>query len=702
MRPRFLEEYFGQSHVLAPGRLLWRAIKADRPPCMIFHGPPGTGKTSLAAVIAQGTRSLFLTLNAVLGGVKEIREAVALAEEHLKKERRRTILFIDEVHRFNKSQQDALLPHAENGLLIFIGATTENPYFEVNQALISRSRVFELKPLDENELRQTLDHAMKDAERGLGRLHVELAEDAVRHLIKTANGDARVLLNAVELAVLSSEPDDAGRIKVDLAVAEESIRKKAAFYDKDGDAHYDVISSFIKSLRGSDVDAALYWMARMVNGGEDPRFILRRMVIFAAEDVGMADPGALNVAVNAAKAFDYVGMPEGRFHLAQACIYLATTFKSNSAFAFFDALSAVSSEKDHEPPDPLKDGSRDRQALNHGKDYLYPHAYRDHWVAQQYLPDALKGRLFYNPSDQGYEAETKARVKEWRSMQIQAASQSGKDAKNGAAYWSERSNRGRIERMTALKRILMADIEPAPNATLLQLNAGEGCFIEEWLAKGQNQIAYLQVQDEAQGDIQKHLGRLNPDRERVRVFLRENTLELLKELGSRQIRFDAILGFNALAAIEDLSKLPAGLREVAGKGSRGRLLENLAEENQPLAEMLSGLRVEPQYVDLCRQTERTLNERKSPQALTETKIRALDFAAWGETRLTRLELPEETRLNLATLNDWLLLNPEFVETAVSLSSRETWNGFRQDVLLKAENEIARWNRPLMLIEWNKA
>lgn len=415
MRPRTLDEYVGQPHVLAPGKLLRRAVEADRVTSLILFGPPGTGKTTLARIIANTTRKHFASLNAVLAGVKDIREQIAAGQERLRLHGQGTILFVDEVHRFNKSQQDALLPHVENGTVTFVGATTENPYFEVNKALVSRSRVFELHTLTEADLRGVVRQALADAERGYGQLDVQIDDDALDHLVSTANGDARSLLNALELAVETTEADEAGVVRVTLEVAEDSIQQRAVLYDKDGDAHYDTVSAFIKSMRGSDPDAALYWMARMIYAGEDPRFVLRRMVIFACEDVGLADPNAVREAVACMQAFEFVGMPEGRFMLGQLCVYLATAPKSNSNFAFFSALEHVAKEQTRDVPNPLKDASRDKKGLGHGEGYKYPHAYRDHYVPEQYLPGGMQGTYFYEPSDQGYEGRLQGRLEQLRA-----------------------------------------------------------------------------------------------------------------------------------------------------------------------------------------------------------------------------------------------------------------------------------------------
>ncbi len=382
MRPRSLTEFVGQEEIVGPGRLLRRAIQADQLTSIIFYGAPGTGKTTLAQIIANTTKAKFIAINAVLAGVKDIREAVETAKTLRGQYGQRTILFIDEVHRFNKSQQDALLPWVENGTLTLIGATTENPYFEVNKALVSRSRLFQLKPLTAIHLHQVLEQAIADPQRGYGDKSIELASEAADHWTNIANGDARTVLNALELAVETTEPDDAGVIRIDLSIAEASIQQRAVLYDKEGDAHFDTISAFIKSLRGSDPDAALYWLARMVYAGEDPRFILRRMLILAGEDVGLADPQAVVVVNACAQAFDRIGMPEGQYPLAQAALYLATAPKSNRVLGYFDALAAVEKEREFEIPNPLKDNNRDQKGFGHGVGYNYPHAYRDHWVAQ--------------------------------------------------------------------------------------------------------------------------------------------------------------------------------------------------------------------------------------------------------------------------------------------------------------------------------
>ncbi len=416
MRPRTLDEFVGQEHILGRGKILRRAIEADRLfSSIILWGPPGCGKTTLARLIARHTRGHFVTLSAVLAGKADLRKIIAEARERRKYHRQRTVLFIDEVHRWNKAQQDALLPHVENGTITLIGATTENPYFEVIAALVSRSRVFQLHPLEPHHIRRILEAALTDPERGYGSRKVVLAPKALEFLTQAARGDARSALNALELAVESTPPDATGRIVVSLEAAQEAIQQRAVLYDKDGDAHYDTISAFIKSVRGSDPDAALYWLAKMVEAGEDPRFILRRLLILAAEDIGLADPQALVVASAAAQAFEWVGLPEGVYHLAEATLYLATAPKSNSTKAYFAARDAVrQSANPDDVPRHLKDPSRDAKATGHGRGYRYPHNAPGHFVRQQYLPDELQGARFYRPSDQGYEREIAERLARWR------------------------------------------------------------------------------------------------------------------------------------------------------------------------------------------------------------------------------------------------------------------------------------------------
>ena len=413
MRPRTLAEYVGQGHILAPGKLLRRAIEADRIQSLIFFGPPGTGKTSLAQIIANQTRSRFERLSGVESNVADMRRVLGTAANRLANSGATTLLFIDEIHRFNKSQQDTLLPDVENGTVRLIGATTHNPFFFVNSPLVSRSQIFELQPISLAETAQLIQRALDDGERGLGHLNCEAAPEVVEHLARVSDGDARKALNSLEIAALTTPPDDDGTVRITLQIAEDCIQKKVVVYDGDEDAHYDTISAFIKSMRGSDVDATLYWLAKMIHAGEDPRFIARRIVIHAAEDVGLADPMALVLANAAFQAAEFIGWPEARIPIAEAAIYIAGANKSNSVIKAIDAaLADVRSGKTIPVPPHLKDSHYAGAAkLGHGEGYKYSHDFPGHFVAQDYLGAA---RRFYEPTEQGAEKKIKARVDYWR------------------------------------------------------------------------------------------------------------------------------------------------------------------------------------------------------------------------------------------------------------------------------------------------
>ena len=405
LRPDTLDEVVGQQHILGPGKLLSRAIRADKLSSLIFYGPPGTGKTTLAMVIANTTRSAFRQINATAAGKKDMEAVVAEAQELQAGYGRRTILFIDEIHRFNKGQQDYLLPFVEDGTILLIGATTENPYFEVNKALLSRSVIFELKPLEPAEIEVLIDRAVYDEKKGMGVYGAVIDDDAKHFLADIAGGDARAAINAVELAVLTTSRGEDGKIRITADVAEDCIQRRNVRYDKDGDNHYDVISAFIKSMRGSDPDAAVYYLARMLYAGEDPKFIARRIMICASEDVGMADPNAIVVAEAAAGIVERIGMPEGRIPLAEAAVYVATAPKSNASYLAIDAaLEAVRQTEIKTVPPHLQDASyKGAVGLGRGLGYKYAHDYPGHYVKQQYLPDELEGRRFFEPGENGYE-----------------------------------------------------------------------------------------------------------------------------------------------------------------------------------------------------------------------------------------------------------------------------------------------------------
>ncbi len=415
MRPRALDEFEGQEEILGAGKLLRRAIESDKLfSSVVLWGPPGVGKTTLAMIIANRTASHFETLSAVLAGVADIRRVVEEARERFNLYGQRTILLVDEIHRFNKAQQDALLPHVESGTITLIGATTENPYFEVNSALLSRSRIFQFKSLTKESTLALMRRALRDVERGYGARSIEITDDALEHLAEVAGGDARTALNALELAVESTLPNKDGVTRVDVQVAQESIQKRILRYDKSSDEHYDTISAFIKSMRGSDPDAALYYLAKMLYAGEDPEFIARRMVIFASEDIGNAAPLALVVAVAAMQALQFVGLPEAQLNLAQCAIYLASAPKSNSTLGIGAALSDIERLGNLDIPNHLKDSSRDSKALGHGKGYKYPHDFENHFVAQQYLPDAVRDKIYYKPGALGDEVKIAERLRVWR------------------------------------------------------------------------------------------------------------------------------------------------------------------------------------------------------------------------------------------------------------------------------------------------
>jgi putative ATPase len=614
MRPRSLDEFVGQEHIVGPGRLLRRAIQKDQLSSIILSGPPGTGKTTLARVIANTTASRFVTLNAVLAGVADIRTAIEEAKKHRELYDRRTMLFVDEVHRWNKAQQDALLPWVENGTILLIGATTENPFFEVNRALVSRSRVFQLKALAPPDLRAVVEAALAERERGYGEWKVEFEEGALEHLVDAADGDARSLLNALELAVETSAdpwpPAKGSTIRVSLAAAEESIQRRAVLYDKDGDYHYDAASAFIKSLRGSDPDAALYWLARMVYAGEDPRFAFRRMLISACEDIGLADPNAVQVVLACAQAFDRIGMPEGQFHLAHAALYLATAPKSNSALGFFDALASVEAEA-AEVPSHLKDASRDAKGFGHGEGYLYPHAYRDHWVAQAYLPDSLRGRVFYQPGALGLEGERRLSVLERREAQVaslyeasllEAESADGAPvAAGGESFvwskegegkreWRTRAESSAPARLSLIRRAIYDRAATSRDDRVLVLDAREGYLVWEALRRCPEGTVAAAARDAEEAELIHQYAATLPEIERPLVA--EIPLESLASTSLETAfgfsRFDLAVGRDLFSAGASAELSPAAILKLLASalpGARLILAQSLPRESGRLSEV---------------------------------------------------------------------------------------------------------------------
>jgi len=708
MRPRTLDEFYGQEHVVGPGRLLRRAIQADQLSSVIFYGPPGTGKTTLAAVIANTTRSHFETLNAVLAGVADIRRVTSEAQERRALHGQRTILFVDEVHRWNKAQQDALLPWVENGTVILIGATTENPYFSVNRPLVSRSRIFQFRSLDEGDLQAIARNTIADPERGYGRLNVDLHEDALAHLIDVANGDARGVLNALELAVETTPPNESGVIVVDMAVAEESIQRRAVLYDKDGDYHYDTISAFIKSLRGSDPDAALYWLAKMVYAGEDPRFVFRRMLIFAGEDVGLADPDAVRVVTACADAFDRVGLPEGRFHLAEATLYLATAPKSNSAFAFFDALTVVEQEREGEVPRHLKDGSRDKEGFGHGEGYLYPHAYRDHWVAQQYLPEALQGRVFYQPSDQGYERNIRDQVARRREAQLavmieeQSPAEILTFAPGGRAHdrWLQRTISNAGERLGQIRDRVLDTAQLQRHYVVLDLNAGSGLLTWEILRRTPEGGTWCLARERQAGEGLRQQAERLPGLERPIVLVGEvgELPELLGLRGEGDVRFDAIVGRNALGALLEKGQVLRLLAGLLNPGGRLSLAETVVKYAQRLYALVD---LSPLGKDLRQRVIEVEEQIYANAADPLVNWEAADLKdAIEAAGLVDVNVQEEIResemfVNLATLDGWFAregrpARPSYAEHLLTRVTSEELSEVRELLRRQLDGHAVPW------------
>lgn len=670
LRPRTLDEFVGQAAIVGQGRLLRRAIQADQLSSLIFYGPPGTGKTTLARIIANTTKAHFIAINAVLAGVKEIREAIALAQEKRGMYGQRTILFVDEVHRFNKAQQDALLPWVENGTVILIGATTENPYFEVNKALVSRSRLFQLQPLDEAALRQVAQQALADRDRGYGNLNVQLEPEALEHLVNVANGDARALLNALELAV-ETTPIEAGVIHLTLSVAEESIQRRAVLYDKEGDAHFDTISAFIKSVRGSDPDAALYWLARMIYAGEDPRFIFRRLLILAGEDVGLADPNAVVIVNACAEAFDRVGMPEGRYPLAQATLYLATAPKSNSVMGFFDALASVEQERQTDIPSPLRDANRDKQGLGHGAGYLYPHAYRDHWVEQQYLPSSLQGQVFYQPSNQGYEAQIQTQVAQRREAQLAAIVEeaalpeilTASPTNSIQERWLQRTLGQVGDQLAIVRDRLFSLAQLQRHQVVLDLNAGSGLLVWEAIRQVPEGGVYAAVREVADAEALIEQSQALPELARP-IVLRSALTELAQTLVAQAtgVEFDCILGRNIFTREPDKASVLTTLAAIPHQ--RIALAETVPHRAQRLYRLLNSTGLGMELYDRLSQAEEAIYANSRNQTLWDE----LALRQWMEEAGFKVEI------QLHRVQTELLITPNLIQRWFSPGSNQVSYG----------------------------
>ena len=748
MRPRTLDEFVGQDHIVGPGRLLRRAIQADQLSSVIFYGPPGTGKTTLARIIANTTRSHFISINAVvLAGVKDIREAIATAQEQKGMYDNNTILFVDEVHRFNKAQQDALLPWVENGTVILIGATTENPYFEVNKALVSRSRIFQLKSLQPADLYQVVDQCIADPNRGYGALDIQLVPAAVDHLVNVANGDARALLNALELAVETTRPDSENCIRITLAVAEESIQRRAVLYDKEGDAHFDTISAFIKSVRGSDPDAALYWLARMIYAGEDPRYIFRRLVILASEDIGLGDPHAVSVVTACATAFDRVGMPEGRYPLAQATLYLATAPKSNSAMAFFDALAAVEREQEDDVPLHLRDPSRDKHSFGHGQGYLYPHSYREHWVEQQYLPSSLQGRVFYQPSDQGYEAEIRQQVERRREAQLAALVDgvgvalpevltfSPKDA--GVEQWLQRTLSQAGERLGEVRDRLFSLTPIERHHVILNLNARTGLLTWEAVRRVPEGGVYAWVRTEADAQALTEQAARLPELRRPIVELTSSTLsqpspestppqpsplqgegagvsplcplgrQAKSKGGLRGVRFDRIVGRNVLMAELDKAAVVQAIVPLLQAEGAIALAETMPRYTQRLYKLVDETAFSKRlYQDLVNAEEAIYGDLTDPMVnWSEADLLPLfegaGFKADIQVERTLTVLP----ITAKTLERWFSVGtqkPSYGDRLVTVLSAKDMDKVRQVFMQQLQGQTVVWEGAIaFIVGWIK-
>ncbi|NMA21769.1 MAG: AAA family ATPase, partial [Lentisphaerae bacterium] len=637
------------------------------------------------------------------------REIIQGAQRRSSEYQQRTILFIDEVHRWNKAQQDALLPWVENGTVILIGATTENPYFTVNRALVSRSRIFQLKPLQDEDIRQIMLQALKDIERGYGKLSVELDQAALQHISSIANGDARAALNALELAVETTPADEQGVIRITLEVAEESIQRRAVLYDREGDYHFDTISAFIKSLRGSDPDAAFYWLAKMVYAGEDPRFIFRRMIIFASEDIGMADPHALPFVMAAAEAFDRVGLPEGHYPLSHAALYCATAPKSNSTMGFFDALKLVGEEREGEVPNHLRDASRDKEGFGHGQGYQYPHAYREHWVAQQYLPTSLQGKIFYQPGDIGYEKQLASDVLRRRELQLAALQENEggltppeiltfSPLDKRTDRWLARAveawgNQLELQRDKLLEKAVLER-----HSLVLDLSADVPLLLWEELRRTPEGGVWALVKTAHAGQMIDEQAVNLPELRRPQILTGQvaDLPALLTASGHSDLRLDCITGRNILSGCFERSALIAICKDLLLPGGRLCLLESIPRYGQRLSSLLeSG----EDWLRRVRAAEEKVYSNTEEPILSwdeQTLAQELEEAGFS-TDIEMLACSREQLLVPAQLERW------FAPTRGSYADRLQKAGLPEEDILRLRQSLpcggtVHWQSPIALVK----
>ena len=713
MRPGTLDEFAGQEHIVGKGRLLRRSIQADQLSSLIFYGPPGTGKTTLARVIAGTTKSNFISLNAVLCGVKDIRAAIEEAKSNFDLYDKKTILFVDEVHRWNKAQQDALLPWVENGTFILIGATTENPYFEVNSALVSRSRIFQLKELDDSALLAIADNTIKNKVKGYGKWKITYEEGALEHLVKISSGDARTLLNALQLAVETTAdifpPPDGDKIHIDMKTAEESIQQKAVLYDKEGDYHFDTISAFIKSIRGSDPDAALYWMAKMLRAGEDPKFIIRRMIISASEDVGLADPNAMTVVTSAAAAYDRIGMPEGAFPITEAALYLATAPKSNSTMAYFDALKSVVDEENREVPNHLKDPSRDKHSFGHGEGYNYPHAYRDHWVAQAYLPEELKGRFFYKPSSVGYEATIQEDVVRRREAQMAVMIENNSEevltyspGDKTRDKWVNRVTSGQGQILQEIRDRIFENLKIQRFETVLIGEERSGLFLWEAFRKAPEGLVCGLIPDIREFALTEHYSQTLPENERPFIYNEDLlTFKTADHGEAEDVLFDCIASRDIFRKDRNCGNILQAI--YSNLNSRGRFA--IAEFDPSGGTKLSSFlkdKIDTSILDELIKHENALYSDKAYNRKKEI-LSALEKTPFHEYRSEKILISETRTIQPAQLNRWMNTKSEKSYGSIIKEElgEETFKVIEDNLRSSLSGKTIKWEKSYLFIYGEK-